>query len=169
MPMKPGSRFAAIDFETATQNPNSACAVALVFVENGEIVERYHRLIQPPERDFEFTYLHGIAWQDVADQPAFAGLYRELAEKLESVPVLVAHNAPFDRGVLEACCAHYALPVPSVPFECTVQMARRVLRIYPTKLNMVCAKLGIPLQHHNALSDAEACARIVLECWRKSS
>ncbi len=39
--------FVAIDFETAVGR-DSACAVDLVTVENGEIVEEYCQLIQPP-------------------------------------------------------------------------------------------------------------------------
>ena len=59
--------FTAIDFETATCAPDSACAVGLVRVEAGRITRRMTRLIRPPSRAFEFTYLHGIAWRDVAD------------------------------------------------------------------------------------------------------
>jgi len=44
----------------------------------------------------------------------------------------------------------------------------RARAIYPTKLNMVCDYLEIPLKHHDALSDAQACAKILmaaeLEC-----
>jgi DNA polymerase-3 subunit epsilon len=34
--------------------------------------------------------------------------------------------------------------------------------IYPTKLPNVCRHLGISLNHHEASSDAEACARIMI-------
>jgi DNA polymerase-3 subunit epsilon len=44
----------------------------------------------------------------------------------------------------------------------TVQVARRQWSIFPTKLNLVCGRLGIPLDHHEALSDASACAEILL-------
>jgi DNA polymerase-3 subunit epsilon len=63
---------------------------------------------------------------------------------------------------LRACCASYRLAAPTLPFRCTVQISRRVWNIYPTKLSDVCAKLGIALNHHEALSDATACAKIVL-------
>jgi DNA polymerase-3 subunit epsilon len=43
-----------------------------------------------------------------------------------------------------------------------VRLARRVWGIYPTRLSDVCRRLGIPLRHHDAASDAEACARIVI-------
>jgi DNA polymerase-3 subunit epsilon len=47
-----------------------------------------------------------------------------------------------------------------------VQISRRVWNIHPTKLSDVCAKLRIALNHHEALSDAMACAKIVLAAAR---
>ena len=51
---------------------------------------------------------------------------------------------------------------PEQPFICTVKLARQTWGIYPTNLPAVCAKLSIKLDHHQALSDAEACAKIVM-------
>ena len=80
---------------------------------------------------------------------------------------LAAHNASFDRGVLAACCRNSGMAMPDIPFECTVRMARDVFNIYPTRLDCVCRALRIPLVHHRAESDAEACARIVLAAHEK--
>jgi len=52
-----GPTFSAIDFETADYGRDSACSVAIVRVVDGEIVERWYRFIQPPRRQFVFTYL----------------------------------------------------------------------------------------------------------------
>lgn len=154
--------FIAIDFETADRGPDSACAVALVRVEEGRIIRREACLLRPPRPHFEFTYLHGISWEDVADKPTFGQAWPDLVGMLDGAQFLAAHNAPFDRGVLYACCEAAGLSPPFLPFRCTVQMARRVWGIYPTKLSHVCARLGLPLNHHDPLSDAEACARIVI-------
>jgi len=156
------SPFIAIDFETADYQPDSACALALVRVEGSRIVHRSHFLIQPPRQDFIFTYLHGITWEMVAKEPTFGDLWPELKPLLADVKFFSAHNAPFDRGVLQACCAAHGLKAPGLPFLCTVTLARRTWKLFPTKLPDVCNYLGIPLEHHNAASDAEACARIVI-------
>jgi DNA polymerase-3 subunit epsilon len=161
--------FVAIDFETADYEPDSACAVALVRVEGSRIVKRTHHLIRPPRREFIFTYLHGITWEMVADQPTFGELWPELAAMLAQVRFLSAHNAPFDRSVLRACCTAFGIKPPRLPFLCTVELARKTWNLYPTKLPHVCAHLNIPLEHHNAASDAEACARIVLEARRAAA
>ncbi len=154
--------FVAIDFETADPGPDSACAVGLVRVEDGRIARREARLIRPPRPRFTFTWVHGITWEDVACQPAFGGVWPELAAVLDGADFLAAHNARFDRAVLGACCRSAGLAVPPQPFECTVKLAREVWGIRPTKLSDVCRALDIRLNHHEALSDAEACARIVI-------
>ena len=61
-------RYAALDFETADYGRDSACALSVVLVENERIVDSWTSLIRPPRREFVFTYLHGISWQDVKDK-----------------------------------------------------------------------------------------------------
>ncbi|MBI3929741.1 MAG: 3'-5' exonuclease [Armatimonadetes bacterium] len=154
--------FVAIDFETADQGRDSACALALVRVEAGRVVQRQAHLIRPPRSRFRFTYIHGICWSQVRREPTFAQLWPRLEPLLRGAEFLAAHNAAFDQSVLRACCRAARLEPPALPFCCTVQLARESWGIRPTKLPDVCRFLGIPLNHHDALSDAEACARIVL-------
>ena len=54
--------FAAIDFETATGYMESACAVGIVTVTDGEITDEYYSLIQPPENEYwrANMLVHGI-------------------------------------------------------------------------------------------------------------
>ena len=154
--------FVALDFETADQGRDSACAIALVRVEGRQIVRREHHLIRPPRRTFAFTAIHGIRWAQVADAPSFGELWPQLAGCLEGARFIAAHNASFDAAVLRACCERAGLRPPSQPFLCTVQVARQTWNLRPTRLPDVCRHLGLPLRHHDALSDAEACAGIVL-------
>ena len=76
--------FTAIDFETATGYRNSACAVGIVTVENGEITDKFYRLIRPPENSYNWMNIsiHGIRPEDTADVPDFAGVYHELKPRL---------------------------------------------------------------------------------------
>lgn len=161
-------KFTAIDFETADYYRDSACSIALVRVEDGVIVDQVHRLIRPPRSKFVFTYLHGIDWSMCRDEQAFGEVWREVASLVAGVDFLAAHNASFDRSVLNKCCGAASIDPPPLPWQCTVQIARSTWDIYPTKLNMVCDHLDIPLKHHDALSDAQACAKILmaaeLEC-----
>ncbi len=156
------SKFLAIDFETADNGRDSACAVGLVRVEDEKIVRKEYRLIRPPRPEMLFTYIHGITWEEVENEPPFAEVWAGLAELFEGIEFITAHNAPFDKGVLNACCAAAGLEPPPVPFVCTVKLSKKELAINPAKLSHVCHHLSIPLNHHNALSDAEACAKIMI-------
>lgn len=158
-----GPVFAALDFETADYLRDSACALAVVRVEGDELVSKGFWYIRPPRREFTNTRIHGITWQDVRGHGDFGEVWEEQAlPLLEGVEFLAAHNASFDRSVLRACCEASGLEVPDIPFRCTVQLARQTWGLNPARLPNVCEYLEIPLDHHNALSDAEACARIVL-------
>jgi DNA polymerase-3 subunit epsilon len=161
LPLADGA-FVAIDFETADYGPDSACAVGLVRVEAMTVVRREALLIRPPRPRFLFTHIHGITWEMVKDATRFADAWHRLSPLLDGASFLVAHNAPFDRRVLAACCAAGGLRVPALPFLCTVQLARRQWRLKPNDLPSVCRRLGIGLVHHDPGSDAEACARIVI-------
>ncbi len=156
------SSFVAIDFETAAYSRASACALGMVYVRDRQIVEEKTLLIRPPSREFVFTYIHGLSWTDVQYQPTFAGHWDTIEEFIHRGDFLVAHNAGFDRGVMGGCCERYALPKPVLPFVCTVQLARRLWDIRPTKLPDVCRYHGIDLKHHDAASDSRACAKIVI-------
>jgi len=154
--------FVAIDFETADYGRDSACSVGLVRVENNKIVRKEHHLIRPPRQTFVFTEIHGLTWADVKDAPTFEQLWHKLDAFFKGAEFFAAHNASFDKGVLNACCALAGVPIPEQPFQCTVKLARNVLKISPAKLSHVCHHLSIPLNHHNALSDAAACAQIMI-------
>lgn len=160
--ISPG-RFAALDFETADYGRDSACAVAVVVAERGKIVNQVYSLIRPPRREFVFSYLHGITWNDVARKPLFGELWPQLSDMLQGVEFVAAHNASFDRGVLNACCAAHGVSPIELPYLCTMRLSRRLWNVHPTKLSDVCRHLSIPLRHHEALSDALACAQIVLK------
>ena len=108
--------FVAIDFETADYGRDSACALAVVRVEKGAIVERDFWYIRPPRENFMFSHIHGITWEQVADAMTFAQLWPLLEKKLRGVKFLLAHNASFDRSVLAACCKQARLSMPEYFF-----------------------------------------------------
>ena len=154
--------YAALDFETADYQPDSACAIGLAKVRGGEVVDTLYSLIRPPRKRIVFTWVHGITWKDVQDSPTFSELWPQLAAFLRDATHLVAHNAPFDRRVLEACCRANGIVPPDLPFICTLRASRKRLKLPSHKLDAVCAHCGIALDHHHAGSDALAAARILI-------
>lgn len=157
--------FYAIDFETASYAKHSACSVALVKVENSQIVDEYYSLIQP-ETDFFWknTQIHGIHAEDVANAPKFPEVWRQIQTCFKQNNLIVAHNAPFDCGVLTGCLDYYGLEQPHYLSLCTVKTSRKLFpEMSNHKLNTVCDNLQISLtNHHDALEDSRACAEILL-------
>jgi len=157
--------FCAIDFETACNYRASACAVGLVRVRSGKIDDTYFTLIKPPkgmEILPSFTRIHGITNKHVESAPDFSGAWPAMRDFIGS-DLLVAHNCGFDRGVLRYTLEHYGIEDAVPEFECTVVCSRRKWpHLENHKLNTVSDFLGIELTHHEALSDAIACARIYI-------
>ena len=157
------NRVLVIDFETANFTSTSACAIGAILIENDEIVRKFHSLIKPPSKVFQFTSIHGITWNDVKDAPDFKSVWEsELGALYESAELLVAHNIGFDSRVLKATAEHHSIRIKDIPTACTVKISRGELEISPAKLDNVCRVLEIPLKHHEALSDSLASAYIYL-------
>jgi len=154
--------FVALDFETANNDRTSVCAIGLVRVEHGEIVARRMVLVRPPTTDFRHARVHGIRAVDVARSPAFPDAWASILPLFRGASCIAAHSAPFERGVLAHCAERWRIGKPTAPFLCTMMLARQVWNVRPTTLPDVARRLGIALVHHDALSDAEASARIVL-------
>ncbi|OXU14550.1 3'-5' exonuclease [Sedimentisphaera salicampi] len=158
-----GMNFVAIDFETANESRDSACAVGLVRVENSKVVSKVCRLINPDTYFSSYNIaVHGITESDVVNEPTFDEVWEELKPALAGANFFVAHNAPFDKSVLTRCCEKYNMELPQKEFVCTVQVARKLWDIRPATLPDVCDRLNIELNHHEALSDANACAEIMI-------
>lgn len=156
--------FVAIDFETASAQPNSACQLGMVRVSNGQIREEYCWLIRPPRLYFSprNIAIHGIRPQQVSQAPTMKTLWQEV-ELLLQGQMLLAHNARFDINVLIQSLAAYDIVCPQLEFHCTRALARSA---WPGRsrygLKPLGNALGIRFEHHDALEDARCCAQIAL-------
>lgn len=150
--------FTALDFETATSENNSICQIGLVVVNNGVIAKKYESLIQPPGNEYLFHNIrvHKIEpymTQNISD---FSEIWSEI-ETYISNKHIVCHNAKFDLSKLAGTLEFYNLPIPDYTFSCT-------LELLGGSLKKCCDEKQIELNnHHNALSDAEACAKLYLK------
>lgn len=157
--------FIALDFETANTGPTSVVAIGLVRVDEGVLTHEIREFVRPETTRFTYASLHGIEREDVADASGFADVWRSLEVLLRRSAFIAAHNAKFDQNVLLASCARAQLATPRQSFVCTMGLAREVWGTSPASLPAVCQHLGLPLEHHDPLSDARACAMIVLAAW----
>ena len=150
--------FTALDFETATGYRNSICQVGLVRVENGIITKEVNILVRPPDNYYwsRFTDIHGITPAMTQNEATFDQIWHLAAPFITNRNV-VAHNGfGFDFPVLDKTLFDYGLPIPDYDKSCTYT-------IYRSNLADLCKKHCIPLKHHDALSDAKACAELYLK------
>jgi DNA polymerase-3 subunit epsilon len=158
----------ALDVETADEKHTRICSIALVRIEDGKIVTEWDSLVRPPDppapRNVE---IHGLSWRELHDAPSFAEVWKIVLGLLEGADAVVAHWAQFDRGALERNCALEGQPALTLPWLCTVDLGKKAWPQLPNhKLLTLAGHLGIELHHHEALSDAQACARIYLAAQR---
>ena len=166
--------FVAIDFETANRNLCSVCSVGIVIVQNGEIVDTFYSLIQPEPNYYSYfcQRVHGLSNTDTDSADIFPDVWHEI-EKLvynyfpsDADVIFVAHNARFDESCLKSVFKVYQMTYPDYIFLDTLKWSRRYFKktLPNHQLQTVAAACGFDLvHHHNALSDAEACAAIALK------
>lgn len=156
--------YVAIDFETANEKRDSACAVGVSYVENGVITESENFLIRPKELRFNQinTKIHGISSVDVSSSPNLAEVWQKILNKAGTRP-FVAHNASFDMSVLRHSLHSLGCEISPIEYACSLQLAKNA---WP---NLVCFSLpflannfDIPLEHHEPESDSRACAELIL-------
>ncbi|HEY7796851.1 MAG TPA: 3'-5' exonuclease [Microbacteriaceae bacterium] len=158
--------FTAIDFETANRSPASPCAVGMVKVREGQIVDSLSMLFKPPFPNDYFQpaniNVHGITPEMVLDAPSWEEAIIELMLFAET-DTLIAHNAGFDIGVLRASAEAINFDLPNYGYGCSLRMSRKTYNLDSYRLNAVAYAIGHEeFQHHDALADSDACARIVL-------
>jgi len=160
--------FAAIDFETANQHGSSVCAVGVVVVKNGEITNKFYRLIQPEPNYYDYwnTQCHGLTVKDTDEALVFSKVWKEIEPLIEGLP-LVAHNSRFDEGCLKRVFRTYQMDYPDYEFHCTLKASRKAYpKLENHQLHTVSRHCGYEMRkHHEALDDAYACAIIAIELF----
>lgn len=157
--------FTAIDFETANWHKTSACQLGIAVVNDGVLQHSQSWLIKPEPFFFmpRHVAIHGIDDNKVANAPTFLELWPALQPFIDD-RILVAHNMPFDKGVMLSLLQHHQLENRVTDFLCTLYMSRVYHPHLPSyRLPDVYQHLfGGTINHHEAESDAVAAARIAL-------
>ena len=121
-----------------------------------------------PERDMpaEAEAVHGLSLAFLSDKPKFAVHAPGLIEFLGDAP-LVAHNAAFDFGFLNAELEAVGHTIISLDrMVDTIAIARRKHPGAKLSLDALCSRYGIDRSHrtkHGALLDAELLAQLYVE------
>jgi len=127
----------------------------------------FHRVIDP-ERDIpaEATRIHGFTNADLAGHPRFASILTDLVAFLGDAPI-IAHNAPFDFGFLDAEFRRCGAPqLDRGRMIDSLVMAKQRFPGMPNSLDALCRRLGIDnsmRSSHNAILDCRLLAQVYLE------
>lgn len=157
--------FVAIDFETAMGKRNTACQVGIVMVKDGVIAHEWSTLIKPPGNKYGWaqTKVHGLSAKDTKNAPTFKEIYPQIKRRIKG-HTIVAHNVAFDKSVLKATMEDNGFDYNELELEgkwqCTLKKFKKIYS--SAKLNECCEKHGIELDHHDALSDARAAAKLYM-------
>ena len=163
-------RFAVVDVESTggAGEMNRITEVGIALVDDTEIVETFHTLVDPGAPISPFVQmLTGITDEMVQGAPQF----QKIAEKMDELlrdRIFVAHNVQFDlkmmRTELKRCCISF-----DPPRLCTVKLARRVFPGFPSySLHNLTESLGLSdFHHHRAMDDTLACAEILKLAYNK--
>ncbi len=162
-----------IVFDTETTGLDPLTGDRLVEIGCVELINRiptgqtYHAYFHP-ERSMPSAAeaVHGLSERFLSDKPKFAQKVSEILEFLGD-SMLVAHNARFDFGFLNAeleRCGH-----PGIDYARMVDSLTIARTLHPGakhSLDALCSRYGIDRSHrvkHGALLDAELLAQLYIE------
>ena len=157
--------LAVIDFETANDDPSSACQVGYVIIKKNKIYKIGSFYIKPKTNDFKYTYMHGITASMVKNKLDFHKVWPKIQKEFKGIDYFAAHNAPFDKRVLDNCLNKSKFKKNLIKFICTLQISRiywkKGIDVNNHQLSTIAKKIKFNLNHHEAESDAIACAKII--------
>lgn len=131
--------------------------IALIRIENGQIIDTYQTYLDPAQRLPHFiTKLTGITENDLAGAPHFSDIAHEVAEFCDGA-LFIAHNVRFDYSFIKQAmeeCGHAFKP----KLLCSARLSRYLYPEHPRhKLELIIQRHNIKTEHrHRAYDDAKA-------------
>ena len=129
---------------------------------------RYFHVLIDPGRDIpeDATRVHGLTRADLLGKPRFAEVADAMLDFFGDEK-LVAHNAAFDFGFLNAELARVGRPaLASHRMVCTLTLAKTRYPGLPNSLDALCRRFAIDLSErttHNALLDCRLLSDVYIE------
>jgi DNA polymerase-3 subunit epsilon len=165
------TRSVLFDTETTGLDPatgHRVVEIAAIELINGLPTKTFFHTLVDPERDMpeDALRIHGISGAQLRGKPRFADIVTPLLAFFGEGD-LVAHNAPFDFGFLNAELVRLGLP-PLDPARMVDTLVLAKLRFpgMPNSLDALCRRFEIDLSArttHNALLDCRLLADVYVE------
>ena len=163
-----------IIFDTETTGLSAKDGDRVIEIGAIELINRfptgktYHVFINPEDREVhpDALQVHGISNDFLKDKPVFADIIDEFVEFF-SIGNLVAHNADFDAGFLNAELKRLNRPgIDPERIVDTLKIARRKFPGQRNSLDALCSRFAVDNSHrekHGALLDSELLAEVYIE------
>jgi len=159
------AEYVVFDIETTGLSILSSKIIELAGVKmrDGKVIDKFETFINPHEPiPYNIQQLTNITDEMVKDAPELEPKLREFVAFVGDA-VLVAHNARFDIGFIQANLKNIGMPELANPVLDTLEMARM---LHPTlknhRLNTLAEKYRVSLEnHHRAVDDAAALGGIL--------
>ena len=157
--------YVVFDVETTGLSAiyNDLIQVAASKMYKGNIIAEFDEFINPGHPLSAFTTeLTGITDDHVKNAKPLVQVLKEFQEFCKDT-VLVAHNATFDVGFMNANYERHGLPKISQPVIDTLEFARNLYPEYKRHgLGPLTKRFGVALEHHHMANyDAEATGRLL--------
>lgn len=157
--------YVVFDVETTGLSAvnNDLIQIAASKMYKGNIVEQFDEFIDPGYPLSQFTTdLTGITDQHVKGAKPLLQVLQEFQDFCQDT-VLVAHNATFDVGFMNANYERNGLPTITQPVIDTLELARNLYPEYKRHgLGPLTKRFQISLEHHHMANyDAEATGRLL--------
>ncbi len=155
--------FTVFDFETTgvSSENDRIIEIGAVRCKNGEIVDRFSKFVNP-ERLIpgKIVQLTNITQDMVENEPTEDVIIPEFIDFIGD-SVLVAHNASFDVGFLNAACKRLGIEIKN-PHLDTLDFSRRIFTEFKNhKLGTLAKELNVALEGaHRAVNDTECLHKI---------
>ena len=157
--------YVVFDVETTGLSAiyNDLIQVAASKMYKGNIIAEFDEFINPGHPLSAFTTeLTGITDEHVKNAKPLVQVLKEFQEFCKDT-VLVAHNATFDVGFMNANYERHGLPKITQPVIDTLEFARNLYPEYKRHgLGPLTKRFGVALEHHHMANyDAEATGRLL--------
>jgi len=160
--------FVAFDLETTglTAGADKIVEISGIKFQNQVTYSTFETLVDPEVPiSAEITRINGITNEMVLNKPTIENVLPHFLDFIKGC-VIMAHNAAFDLGFLNAALKNQNLPVINQPLIDTLILARRTIPNQPNyKLQSLAAFLKIdPGNAHRAKDDAVVCKELFYHC-----
>ncbi len=162
--------FVVFDLETTGLNSSPSggnmdriIEIGAYKITEGEIKESFSTFVNPERKlSQEIIKLTGIEQESVADAPTYKQVMPDFFKFIDGC-YIVGHNAAnFDFKFIDYYCSVCGY-VPERKLFDTLPLAQELLRLPNYKLNTVADYFGVTFNHHRAVDDALATAKIFIE------